>query len=128
VSGIVCRCQKPLTARTEPTKGQKTIPGPVPFPGRLALEQVPLPLTHDRLMQHPQQSVVKLLQLRIGRFVWAAAEMRRYALFSPFELSLVKEPQPRRQKRDDGRGLMDARGERGGCARLVVVFQKAGHL
>jgi hypothetical protein len=53
---------------------------------------LPLAVAHEWLTQHGQQPVVKFCQPLVNGFVRAAAEMRRDALLSPLELTLVKEP------------------------------------
>jgi hypothetical protein len=66
---VVHRHQQPLASRALPGKGQKAISGPVAFPGRRAVEQLPLAVAHDRLTQHGQQPVVKLFQPLVDGFV-----------------------------------------------------------
>ena len=128
VGGIVHRHQQPLATGALPGKGQKAIAGPVAVPGGRAFEQLPLAVAHGRLTQHGQQPVVELFQPLVDRFLRTSNQMGRDAFLAPLELSLVKETQTRGQERDDRRGFMHVRRERGSRPRLVVVFQEAGQL
>ena len=75
-----------------------------------------------------EQPVVELLQALVHGLDRTANQVRGDPLPASFELPLMKEAQPRRQERDDSRRLVGAGGKRRGRARLVVVFQEAGHL
>ena len=128
VGCIVHRHQQPLASGALPRKDQKAIPGPVAVPGRCALEQLPVAVAHDRLTQHGKQPVVKLFQPLVDRFLRTSNQMGRDACPAPLELSLVKETQTGGQEREDCRGFMHVRRERGRRPRLVVVFHEAGQL
>ena len=73
-----------------PGKGQETIPGPVPVPSGKAFEQLPLPVTHNRLPQYAEAPVIELRNPLVYGFVRSANQMGRDALGFAFELSLVK--------------------------------------
>src|SRR5205823_3197630 len=70
--------------------------------------------------------VVEHSQRLVDRFVWTPRQMGRDPFLESSELALVEEAQPRRQERDDCRGLMNSWRERGGRPRFIVVFQEAG--
>ncbi len=82
-------------------------------------------MTEDWPPEYVKQPLVKLPPGRVLRFMRAAAEVRGDAREAPVQLPVMEEPETRRQKGDDGRGLVDPRGEGGRCPGLVVVFQKA---
>src|SRR5262245_50023702 len=128
VGSIVhCREQSVLTGPL-PGDRQKAIRRPVASPGGDAFEQLPTAFAEKRLAEYGEQPVVELRPIRIDRFVRAPAQVRRDSFLSSLELTVVKEPQARRQECNHCRGLMDP-GRKGGCRpRLVVVFQKAGEL
>src|SRR5437016_162164 len=107
VRRIVHRHQQPLVTSALPGKNQETIPGPVAIPSGNAFEQLPLAVAHSRMAQHRKQPIVKLFKFLIDRLVRPSNQMGRDPFCSPFELSLMKETQPGREERDDGRGFMD---------------------
>src|SRR6267142_1550021 len=110
-----------------PGEGHDTVRGPVSLPGRSAFEQLPVALANDRVSQHRQQSLVELLQIRVGGLGRTTTQVRRNPCPASLELSLMEEPQTWRQERDDSRRLVHAWWKRRG-PRLVVVFEKTGHL
>jgi len=75
--------------------------------------------------EYVKQPLVELPHGGVHRFMRAAAEVPGDAREAPVALPVMEEPEARRQKGDDGRGLVDPRGEGGRCPGLVVVFQKA---
>src|SRR4030095_3258962 len=121
VGGIVHRHQQSVCPWVVPGKGQEAIPGPVAVPGGYTFEQLPLAVAHHWMAEYGQQPVVKLFQMLVDGFVRASDKMGGDALLAPLELSLVQEPQPRRQERNDSCGFMDSRRESSGGPRLVVV-------
>jgi hypothetical protein len=89
---------------------------------------LPLAVADGRQLQRGEEPVVEVLQPLIHGLDRTANEVRRDPLLPSFELPLMKEAQPGRQERDHGRRFVGAGRERRGRARLVVVFQEAGHL
>src|SRR6185295_4890249 len=78
--------------------------------------------------EHRQETAVELMPRGVGPLQRRADQVRRDTLAAALELPLMEEPQARRQKRDDGRGLVHARRESGRRPGLVVVFQEPGEL
>src|SRR6267378_6451956 len=111
VPGVVDGDQALLAVPSLPGPGDEAVRRPAAVPRRHAVEQAPLAVANDRLPEHGQEAVVELLQRGVDRLQGRAYQVRRDALPAAFELPLMKEPQTRRQKRDDGRGLVHAGGE-----------------
>ncbi len=108
IERIVHRHQQPLVIRVLPGKDQEAIAGPIALPGRGAFEQAPVPLSHDRPPQRSQQ-LIRSFRCLIDRLPRSADQMGRDAPGAPLELTLVEEPQARREERNDCRSFMDVR-------------------
>jgi hypothetical protein len=125
--GSIIHCdQQPVSTRTLPGERQEAIPGPVIFPSRRTLKQLPLALANGGLAQYGKQASVKLVQLPVDGFFRTAAKMRGDAFPSSLKLPLMEETETRGEEGNGGRSSVDLRRKRGGRARLVVVFDKAG--
>src|SRR4051794_6273305 len=85
-------------------------------------------MADDRQTKDGQQSVVEPLYFRIDGLERRADQVRRDAYFAPLELTIMEEPQSRRQVCDNRRRLVHRLCERCGRARLVVILHEAREL
>src|SRR5262245_62939438 len=89
IGSIIHRHQQPFLTRTLPDKSQEAIPSPVAIPGWNAFEQLPATVAHGWQSQYRYQAVIELLDLFVQWLEWRPHQMRRDALLSPLELTLV---------------------------------------
>src|SRR5205814_1058957 len=116
-----------LVARRHlPCKRDHCVIGVIALPTRRALEQLPRSVAQGWNTKRLQQSFIERRNPRIGWLIRSTAQVRRNSLLLPFKLALVKEPQPRRAKRNHRRRLVHRRRKRRGRTRLVMVFEKPG--
>ncbi len=71
-----------------------------------------------------EQAVIERLEVGVGDFRRAPAQMDRQPLFPALELPVMEEPQTGCEKSDDRRSLMHPGRENGGGPRFVVVFEE----
>ena len=95
--------EKKPAISTPPRMANDIIEAAVARSGRFRLQSPPIAVANDVLAQHRQKLLVERPDLGVDRFVRRAAQVRRDADAPAVELTLMEQPEPRREKRDGRR-------------------------